>query len=110
MTDAREEVARAISLAIWRLDYTPRDPQHIPDERYECAQAAARAIITALTASGYVIVSRDFDTGNIAVIEAINGGGCQGWDKNPLDEHVRRARQHWHRVLAAFAAAQKPGG
>ena len=37
-----EELASAISVAIWGLDYKPREPGHIPDVRWEQALNAAR--------------------------------------------------------------------
>jgi len=42
MTDIVKGMARAICLAIWDHDYTPRDPQH-PDARWLQAMKAAKA-------------------------------------------------------------------
>lgn len=39
-----EEIARTISKEIWGFDYTPREPHHVPDERWGLAKAAAIAV------------------------------------------------------------------
>lgn len=47
-----EMMARLISLAIWGMDYKPRDPLYAPDERYHLALKAARAVHALTPAAG----------------------------------------------------------
>ena len=48
MTPSLEELASTISVAIWGIDYKPREPHHLPDVRWTHALDAARAVVRAL--------------------------------------------------------------
>jgi hypothetical protein len=62
------------------------------------------AQLAALTAGGWCVVPRDFDTGNIPMIEALT---CVSYPYGDAAgrQHVQVARQKWHRLLAMLDAA-----